>query len=231
MKKINLTLYSFDELPNESQQAIIERERWNIMEGCMDAYGLDYRESLKQFENIFDVNCRSWSVDYCSSFYQFQVDKIEAFEWCRGDNDKYDFIELSSIKGSLLLRYLQNHILPYIIKGKYFGKLIGTHPNMKHQKRYSKIMFESDCPMTGTCYDNYLLHPFLEFLKKPDMNVTYHVLMDRCLNSFFNEWHKEYEYWADDEDAIREELHNNQYEDQLYHKNGDVYNGPLEDAA
>lgn len=25
-------------------------------------------------------------------------------------------------------------------------------------------------------------------------------------------WHEEYEYWADDEDAIREELHHNQYE-------------------
>lgn len=92
-------------------------------------------------------------------------------------------------------------------------------------------MFEVDCPMTGTCYDNYLLYPLFEYLKKPDQATTYENLMDKCLSSFFDEWHKEYEYWADDENAIREELHNNQYEDQLYHKNGDKYNGPLNEEV
>lgn len=36
-------------------------------------------------------------------------------------------------------------------------------------------------------------------------------------------WDEEYEYWADNEDAIREELHHNQYEDRLYYENGDIY--------
>lgn len=35
--------------------------------------------------------------------------------------------------------------------------------------------------------------------------------------------YEEYEYWADDESALREELHNNQYEDRLYYENGNVY--------
>lgn len=39
MKKIVLKLYEFDELPKDSQEKIIERERWNVMEQCMDAYG------------------------------------------------------------------------------------------------------------------------------------------------------------------------------------------------
>lgn len=42
-------------------------------------------------------------------------------------------------------------------------------------------------------------------------------------HNFFKAWHEEYEHWADDEDAIREELHHNQYEDRLYYENGDIY--------
>lgn len=103
MKEIVLKLYEFDELSKDSQEKIIERERWNVMEQCMDAYSIDYQESMKAFEDLI-----------------------------------------------------------------------------------------------GRCYD-----------------------------SFFKSWHEEYEYWADNEDAIREGLHHNQYEDRLYYENGDVYVCPL----
>ena len=36
---------------------------------------------------------------------------------------------------------------------------------------------------------------------------------------------------TNDENAIREELHNNQYEDMLYYMDGRVYSGPLDDVA
>lgn len=52
-----------------------------------------------------------------------------------------------------------------------------------------------------------------------------------CYDNFFKSWHEEYEYWADNEDAIREELHHNQYEDRLYYENGDVYVEPLNEIA
>lgn len=44
-------------------------------------------------------------------------------------------------------------------------------------------------------------------------------------------WHKEYKYRVDNEDAIREEPHHNQYEDQLYHENRDVYVEPLNEIV
>ncbi len=231
MKTVNITLYIFDDLAEDVQKEIIERERWNIMESCMDSYGSDYRASLKEFEEIFNVNCRSWSVDYSSFFYRFQVEKEEAFEWRRTDNFDYEAIELSSLKGKLLIRYLQNYILPYITKGKYYGKFVGIHPNAKHIKRYSNVFRECSCPMTGAIYDHFLLDPILEYIEKPDANTTYKDLINRCLNSFFDTWHKEYEYWADNENAIREELHNNHYEDQLYYKDGTVSNIPLDECA
>ena len=55
--------------------------------------------------------------------------------------------------------------------------------------------------------------------------------MRQCYDNFFKSWHEEYEYWADDGSALREELHNNQYEDRLYYKNGDVYVGQLNEIA
>ena len=58
-----------------------------------------------------------------------------------------------------------------------------------------------------------------------------HRLNRTMLRQFFKCWHEEYEYWANDENAIREELHNNQYEDRLYYMDGRVYSGPLDDVA
>lgn len=46
MKEIVLKVYKFDELSKDSQEKIIERERWNVMEQCMDAYSVDYNWSF-----------------------------------------------------------------------------------------------------------------------------------------------------------------------------------------
>ena len=32
MKELTIKVYSFDELPKEAQDKIIERERWNVMD-------------------------------------------------------------------------------------------------------------------------------------------------------------------------------------------------------
>ena len=52
MKTINLTLFSFDELSENVQKKIIERERWNVMERCMNCYASEYKASLKSFEKL-----------------------------------------------------------------------------------------------------------------------------------------------------------------------------------
>lgn len=64
MKKIVLKLYEFDELPKDSQERIIERERWNVMEQCMDAYDIDYKKSMEAFEDLTDTNVYGWEVGY-----------------------------------------------------------------------------------------------------------------------------------------------------------------------
>lgn len=86
-------------------------------------------------------------------------------------------------------------------------------------------------PFTGHIYDMLLLDPLLKYLASPNDGTNYAELMDKCLRSFFMSWHEEYEYWADDDEAVKEELRNNQYENRLYYSNGDVYTGPLELSA
>lgn len=233
MKTINLTVYSFDDLSKDIQKQIIERERWNVMEQCMSDYRSDYQASLDRFEKLMNISVSQWNVDYSGYGYNVRIDTkiIHEWEYKQGENEIYDCIYLENLSGKLLVRHLQNHILQELLTRKCYhvfqyidGKPIG-------KRRYSKIIKECSCPLTGYCYDMYLIDPILKYLQNPTPTTTYEDLMNECIESFFNCWHEEYEYWGDNEDAICERLHQNQYEDQLYYKNGQVYNGPLEDVA
>lgn len=64
MKKNVLKLYEFDELPKDSQERIIECERWNVMKQCMDAYDIDYKKSMEAFEDLTDTKVYDWEVGY-----------------------------------------------------------------------------------------------------------------------------------------------------------------------
>ena len=91
--------------------------------------------------------------------------------------------------------------------------------------------YGNNCPLTGMCYDLYILKPIIDYY---DAWCTYpedfslEDLIEQCYDNFFISWHEEYEYWADNEDAICEELRNN---NQFYYENGDVYVGSLNEIA
>lgn len=82
-----------------------------------------------------------------------------------------------------------------------------------------------------TCEDVYKFNDFYNAWCTYPEGFSLEDLMRQCYDNFFKSWHEEYEYWADDEDAIREELHHNQYEDRLYYENGDVYVEPLNEIV
>lgn len=63
MKEIVLKLYEFDELSKDSQERVIERERWNVMEQCMDAYDIDYKKSMEAFEDLTDTKVMVGKLD------------------------------------------------------------------------------------------------------------------------------------------------------------------------
>lgn len=232
MKTINLTLFSFDELSENVQKKIIERERWNVMERRVDCCASEYKASLKSFEKLTDTEACDWNVGYSGYSFDFMFDDLLYYE------DPYDCgqdICLSDLRGKLLFRYINNNIMPYITKGRYYSKGKYVDGKYQYKDRHSKILLENNnCPLTGVCYDQDILDPIIRYYKTwnsyPE-DFSWPDLMRQCYDNFFKSWHEEYEYWADDESALREELHNNQYEDRLYYKNGDVYVGQLNEIA
>lgn len=116
MKTITLQLYTFDELSDEVQKEIIERERWNIMEQCMEGYGSDYVTSLRAFEKLTNTQSYSWSVNYSGYDFNFKCSYNPIFECpVNCDNDIY----AEDLCGKLLFRYINNNIMPYITHGQY----------------------------------------------------------------------------------------------------------------
>lgn len=235
MKEIVLKLYEFDELSKDSQERIIERERWNIMDCCMEAYGADYISTMKSFGDLTNTEAYGWEVGYTRYDFRFKFKYNDPIYCHPTDYDKD--IYPNNLCGKLLFRYINNNIMPRIIKGRYFStpcKYVDGKYEYKH--KYSRVMFDygDNCPLTGMCYDYYLLKPIIDYYNAwctyPE-DFSLEDLMRQCYDNFFKSWHEEYEYWADNEDAIREELHHNQYEDRLYYENGDVYVEPLNEIA
>lgn len=141
MKKIVLKLYEFDELSKDSQERIIEREHWNVMEQCMDAYGIDYKKSMKAFEDMTDTRVYNWEVGY--ERYDFSYEFKYKDPIYEHPTDYHRDIFPENLCGKLLFRYINNNIMPYIIKGKYFstsGKYIDG--KYKYRHKYSRVMFD-----------------------------------------------------------------------------------------
>lgn len=56
--------------------------------------------------------------------------------------------------------------MPYITKGRYFSTL-GKYVDgeYKYRSKYSRVMFDykDSCPLTGACYDLYILKPMIDY--------------------------------------------------------------------
>lgn len=121
MKEIVLKLYEFDELSKDSQERIIERERWNIMDCCMEAYGADYISTMKSFGDLTNTEAYGWEVGYTRYDFRFKFKYNDPIYCHPTDYDKD--IYPNNLCGKLLFRYINNNIMPRIIKGRYFSKI------------------------------------------------------------------------------------------------------------
>lgn len=197
MKAILVNLYDFVELSKEVQQEVINRERFEYQDIQMDIIGNEYRTSLSKFEELLQFKTIDWSV--CSYNYEYRI-KVDS-----------DFDDLT---GKLLLRHLNNNVLPHLYKGKYYFRFKGTNVKGRH----SKVLFDYDCLLTGICYDNYLTDILFSQLKYYDIH-TYSDLINVCLDNFFKAWQDEYVYFESDK-AVREYLENT---DINYLENGKTF--------
>lgn len=99
MKEIVLKLYEFDELSKDSQERIIERERWNIMDCCMEAYGADYISTMKSFGDLTNTEAYGWEVGYT----RYDLDSNSSTMIL------YTVIQLIMIRIYILITYVANY--------------------------------------------------------------------------------------------------------------------------
>ena len=79
MKKIVLKLYEFDELSKDSQERVVERERWNIMDCCMEAYGADYISTMKSFGDLTNTEAYGW--EYGAKILIEKLNNVPVDSW------------------------------------------------------------------------------------------------------------------------------------------------------
>lgn len=228
MKEFKIKLFKFDELSEKVRKSLIEKERWDLGDRAM-AYNSDDRQgTLNAFEKVFGVHLE-YQVNYCGHWCHLNFDDDAIFSGYK--NGEYFEILAEEVSGKLLLRYLNSKFLDLHYPKKSWGKYkMGENGKYHAKTRRSKILWEDCCPLTGVCYDEDILNPIREYLKKPDMNLTLKDLLEECADKFILEWHKEWEYCCDNEKFLEEEFEN-AHEDDLYFKDGTIFQGILEGDA
>jgi hypothetical protein len=205
MKTISINLYQFDELSEEAKQNAIDHFRESEL-FYTPFYVDEANNTLEKFCDIFSIKYRS--IDYLEPYrndYSIHLD----------DN-------ILALTGQRLANYIWNNHKKDIFKGKYYGKLVKTfkdgspievskeHPaGMRHIKRYSKILLDNSCVLTGVCYDQDVLDPIYKFLEHPK-ELTIEELIDRCIKNLCKSVRSEYEYQTSNE-GLTEYINNNDY--------------------
>lgn len=233
MKIVKCKLYKFEELAEEVRKSIVDKERWNVGYWTMDGYNVDYNATLNEFEKLMGIKV-SYSIDYCAYHFSAAFQSDYAFEtyWTNSDY----CISHEQCTGKLLRRWLNHNFMPFAIGKKKYYKADAGYDCEKHRwnkQRFSRIQWESwdNCPLTGTCYDIEIMKPIIDCLNKPiPENYSLRDLVDAVLQNFFESWHREYEYWCDNDDAIEEQLAV-MYENKWFFDDGREFCGICEDVA
>lgn len=209
-----ITLYRFDELPEESQKRVIERKSSRVSEIESEFVSMDYRNILNKFAAFADIKMGKWSVD-ASNFefsYGYKNEKVYINELTG------DYIEQDMVTGKLLFRFVNNNWIDQIVKRKYIKHLKGK------ARHYNLIKEEESCFLSGMCYDaeiaDVICHYYRNWTKYPKKYSLDDLILD-CLDAFFKNWKESLE-WTESEECIKEFI---EREDNLYFENGNEYCG------
>jgi hypothetical protein len=200
IKKIKV--YSFNELTPQAQQKAVDkvRESQNFDYIYNEAY-----QTVKAANKMFDIREGS------NNWLEYSIRHLD-------DN-------ITNLKGLRLRKYLLNNFELY--KGKYYSLWSKTEKSYKHYKngypvlksRYSKVMFENCCVLTGVCYDDDFLKPVYDFIKNPDKDTNFDDLINSCFCSLKSSIDSEVDYRQSFE-AIEEDIEANEYE---FLESGEMY--------
>lgn len=198
MRTVRTKIYSFDELTEEAKQVAIENYRNNFLDHDF-IYDEAYK-TVEEFNELFNLNegQQSW-LDFSTNF----------------END------IENLRGLRLQKYIYNNFGYKLFKSKCFSLWSKTELSYKHHKegypvlksRYSRVITENSCVLTGMCYDDDMLKPIYDFLKQREFNEneTFETILNECFKAIEKTIEEEKEYRESDE-AIIEDIEANEYE-------------------
>lgn len=192
MKEIKIKLYKFDELSEEAQKKVIEREQ-NYRYENNHPWSDSDRETLDSFCEIFPVKWESW--DEYNIFWKYTGEDYHK--------------ELSGVR---LISHLWNGYKHALYKGKYYSAPFRKvekdkeHPaGLAYTKRHSRITKDTSCVLTGYYMDDTILAPIYKVLDGEDLTSTFLDVLEDCMEAFRKANKAEQENWQS-EKAIIEEL-------------------------
>lgn len=208
MRTVRTKIYKFEELKKDAQQIAIDHYRNNYLNNDFiydDAYN-----TVKEFNSVFNTE------EGRNSWLDVYTDHI---------ND-----EILELKGFRLQKYIWNNYKNQLFKGKYYSLWSKKDISYKYHKegypvlkvRYSKVLKQSSCVLTGMCYDDDMLQPIYDFLEKRDFSnctITFYHLLNDCFDELRKSIENEIDYRNTD-DAIIEEIKANDYE---FTENGNIF--------
>lgn len=170
-------VYSLDELAPKAQAKAYDE--WHATQEY--SWGAENMHTLDEFCSIFDIKVTDWSLDEYTHYHHFHTTLCD---------------EDDQLKGARLVAYIWNNFGRDIFKAKTFHA-----KGNWDKKRVSHIIEEGEgsCVLTGYYIDEDILGPVYDFLRKPDLSITFIDLMDKCLEAFFEAYRRDLEYCYSEE--------------------------------
>ncbi len=208
MKTIEIKLYQFSELSDEAKETAMRN-----FDNSNDAY-YDYEEingSIKAMAELFGLK-------FGREYSDLRTGHI-------ADN-------ILNLSGARLYTYLINNYYSDLFKPKYI-KIIDRHVFWKpfickrangkvtpeYTQIFSKSFVDNDCVLTGVCFDNDVLQPVYDFIKRPT-NDTFEELINDISNAISALYRRTEDYYNSREYIIETFEANDQWE---FTEDGNIY--------
>jgi len=207
MRTVRTKIYKFEELSEDAQQKAINKHR-EVMDN--DFIYDDTHKVVEAFNDVFETK------EGRNSWLDVYTDHMEE--------------NILELKGLRLQKYLWNNYKNQLFKGKYYSLWSKKDISYKYHKngypvlksRYSKVLKQNSCVLTGMCYDDDMLQPIYDFLEKRNFSnctITFYHLINDCFDELRKTVENEIDYRNTD-DAIIEEIKANDYE---FTENGNIF--------
>jgi len=216
MLERKIKLYSIDELSDEAQNRVIEREKENIFSWYNETESYDRKKTLELFEKATETEAINWHVDAYDNYVNFEFNNNRAFTADYWDEN----LQPEDVHGKLLWRWVNVFVDENISRKDYYKN---------GKNRTSRIAIETIfggwCPFTGVYTDADILDPIVDAYIHPEKifgkeNYTLVDLISECYNAFFEAWKESLHFAYTDRDFLLESLHFNEYEDAKYLADG-----------